>query len=137
MRFRKCVDEREVKICQKNHFAIRNEERKQKRSKSVQISRKNLTKKNMEQLLYVLAQNKNNRLEQVDEKKGLGFFQALCKKNPHIMYDRFSKKLVKFLKLNLKKKLTGYHTAEDLVIRVRDTFQSKSLAENLMVIGMS
>lgn len=135
VRFRKCADERELGRAQTNHFAIRTQERAPKRSKSVETQRKNLTEKNMDQLLYVLSQNKNNRLTHVNEQEGLGFFKSIRKKNPYILYDRFSKKLVDFLRLNLKKQLTGYQSVEDLVVRVRDTFQTRGPEHNLMVIG--
>lgn len=137
VRFRKCADERELRCAQVNHFAIQNRDRRQKRCKSVDLRRKNLTEKNMDQLLYVLSQNKNNRLTQVNEKEGQGLFKSICKSGPHIMYDRFSKKLVKFLKLNLRKQLTGYQSVEDLVLRVRDAFRPRPSAQDLLVIGRS
>jgi hypothetical protein len=102
----------------------------------VEIPRKNLSNQNIDQLLYVLSQNKKNHLTKVNEKEGHGFFQSICKKNPRGLYDRFSKKLIKYLKLNLNLKLKNNISDEDLVIKVRDTFRSNEKNERLMVVGM-
>ena len=133
LQFRKCMDQREVKSRRKDHFAVGNKKRALRKCKSVELQRKNLSSANVEQLFYILAQNKNNCLRMNKDKQKL--LNTIQKKNPTIIYKRFSKKLINYLKLNLGKKLTGYTSDEDLVIRVRDTLRSKENDFGGMVVG--
>jgi hypothetical protein len=139
LQFRKCVDERELKQERNNHFLIRSKNRLKGRCKSVDLKsqRQNQQEISTEQLYCILAQNPDNSLNFNNQNKSNLLLEALKKKNPHIIYNRFSEKLVGFLKLNLKKKLTGQVSSKDMVITVRNTFKSKEEMNTNIVIGKS
>lgn len=134
--FRKCFDQRELKEFKKNHFAMRSRHRVKRRSKSLDLARPRQKEFSSEQLFYVLAQNPNNSLRpQKNTRNTNQLLQKIHQKNPTLMYNRFSQNLIKFLKLNIGKKLTGQVSTEDLVVRVSNAFEFQKEETRGIVVG--